>query len=237
TINKNGEEATQYTDEPYIYDLGIVTPDDEVIVIISIEDSEYGYIDFYPYYINEDALNKGYEILSNQSLNVDSFEETKISGTISVDSDSLFFTSIPYDKGWTVRIDGVEIAEEDYVALRDAYLCFNIPAGEHTVELSFMPQGLLLGAGISAFTVLALIFAAIIFAKRRRRNVNAPFVYVPVVTETQEENTENVTEEPVSVEMDIPAEEACEETAAEEEISIIEEEIEKINSEETNKEE
>ncbi|MBR3819021.1 MAG: YfhO family protein [Clostridia bacterium] len=233
TINKNGSEHTQYTDEPYIYDLGVVTPDDEVLVIISIEDSDYGYIDFYPYYINEDALNEGYEILSNQSLNVDSFGETKISGSVSLDNDSLFFTSIPYDKGWTVKIDGVEIAEEDYVALRDAYLCFNIPAGEHTVELSFMPQGLLLGAGVSAFTVIALILAAIIFAKRRKKNVNEPFVYIPAETQETETAEGEANEEPVNVDIDIPEETTDEEAVSEEEISIIEEEIEKINSEET----
>lgn len=236
TINKNGSEYTQYTDEPYIYDLGVVTPDDEVIVIISIEDSDYGYIDFYPYYINEDALNEGYEILSKQSLDVESFGETKISGKVSIDSDSLFFTSIPYDKGWTVKIDGIEIAEEDYVALRDAYLCFNIPAGEHTVELSFMPQGLLLGAGISAFTVIALILAAIVFAKRRKKNVNEPFVYVPAAVEETETADGETTDEPVNVDIDIPEETADEEEIPEEEISIIEEEIEKINSEETTEE-
>ena len=236
TINKNGIEHTQYTDEPYIYDLGVVTPDDEVIVIISIEDSDYGYIDFYPYYINEDALDEGYEILSKQSLDVESFGETKISGKVSVDSDSLFFTSIPYDKGWTVKIDGVEIAEEDYVALHDAYLCFNIPAGEHTVELSFMPQGLLLGAGISAFTVIALILAAIVFAKRRKKNVNEPFVYVPAAVEETETADGETTDEPVNVDIDIPEETADEEEIPEEEISIIEEEIEKINSEETTEE-
>ncbi|MBR3779684.1 MAG: YfhO family protein [Clostridia bacterium] len=233
TINKNGSEHTQYTDEPYIYDLGVVTPDDEVLVIISIEDSDYGYIDFYPYYINEDALNEGYEILSNQSLNVDSFGETKISGSVSLDNDSLFFTSIPYDKGWTVKIDGVEIAEEDYVALRDAYLCFNIPAGEHTVELSFMPQGLLLGAGVSAFTVIALILAAIIFAKRRKKNVNEPFVYIPAEAQETETAEGEANEEPVNVDIDIPEDTTDEEAVSEEEISIIEEEIEKINSEET----
>ena len=244
-INKNGAETTQYTDEPYIYDLGIVTPEDEVLVIINIEDSDYGYIDFYPYYINEDALNEGYEILKAQSLNVDTFEETKISGTVSLDNDSLFFTSIPYDKGWKVKVDGKEIAEEDYVALSDAYLCFNISAGEHSIELSFMPQGLLLGAGVSVLTVLALILAAIIFAKRRKSKADDPFVYVPVVVETEDGMVAGENGEPIGVEIDIPeetaendtlteenAEESESETLQEEEISIIEEEIEKINSEE-----
>lgn len=222
-ITKDGNDYTQYTDEPYIYDLGIVTPEEEIIVVITIEDSDYGYIDFYPYYVNDDKLNEGYEILKSRQLNVTSFKETKINGTVSAESDTLFFTSIPYDKGWTVKVDGVEIAEDDYIALQDAYLCFNLPAGEHEIEISFMPQGLLLGAGISALTVIALIAAAIIFAKRRKKNVNAPFVPVAIPSENGFDS------EPVSVEIGIPEE------TADDDISIIEEELNtEISDSETN---
>ncbi len=216
-ITRDGNDYTQYTDEPYIYDLGIVTPEEEIVVVITIEDSDYGYIDFYPYYVNDDKLNEGYEILKSRQLNVTSFEETKITGTVSAKEDNLFFTSIPYDKGWTVKVDGVEISEDDYIALQDAYLCFNIPAGEHEIEISFMPQGLLLGAGVSALTVIALIAAAIIFAKRRKNNVNAPFVPVAIPAESGFDS------EPVSVEIGIPEE--AESISSDDEISIIEEEL------------
>ncbi len=214
TITANGEEHTQYTDEPYIYDLGVITPEEEVIVFISIEDSEYGYIDFYPYYVNDDKLNEGYEILKSRQLNVTSFEETKIQGTVSVDEDCLFFTSIPYDTGWSVTVDGKKLDESEITALVDSYLCFDLSAGEHTIEISFMPGGLLLGAGICGLTVVALIIAAIFFSKRRKKISLVPFV--PYIPEEEEDNAG----EPVSVDLDIPEEEASEinaesETAAE----------------------
>ena len=141
-----------------------------------------------------------WEILKRRQLNVTSFEETRITGTVSADEDALFFTSIPYDKGWTVKLDGKEIDESDYVALADsAYLSFKLPAGEHTVELSFMPRGLILGAGISAFTVLALIVAAIIFARRRKKAA-----LVPVIQPAEAES------EPMSVSIDLPDESSAE---------------------------
>ena len=231
-ITKGGKDYTQYTDEAYIYDLGIVNPEDEILVLMKIEDSDYGYIDFYPYYVNEDKLNEGYEILKSRQLNVETFEETKITGTVSSETDAVFFTSIPYDKGWTVKIDGVEIAEDDYIPLaEEAYLAFNLPAGEHTIELSFMPQGMILGAGISVFTLLCLVIAAIIFKKRRERNVNAPFV-LPVVEEFSE---------PVSVDIDLPEDleetETSDISETEEEIISEETEITEDSSEETVEEE
>ncbi len=195
TIINNDVEVTQDTDEPYIYDLGIVNPDETVEVKIKIEDSEYGYIDFYPYSVNEEALNEGYEILKNRQLNVTSFEETEIKGTVNLEEDCLFFTSIPYDSGWTVKVDGVEIKEEDYVSLNDAFLCFNITAGEHTVEISFMPDGLIIGICVSAFTVVALFLAALYFARMRRRmclvpDYTPPMPYIPEVKEEAVEITE-----------------------------------------------
>lgn len=195
TIICDDKEVTQDVDEPYIYDLGIVNPDENVEVRIKIEDSEYGYIDFYPYSVNEDALNKGYEILKNRQLNVTSFEETEIKGTVKLEEDCVFFTSIPYDSGWTVKIDGTEISEEDYISLNEAYLCFNITAGEHTVEISFMPDGLIIGICVSVFTVIALFLAALYFARMRRRmclvpDYTPPMPYIPEIKEEAVEITE-----------------------------------------------
>ena len=168
TINKGDKSYVQNTNEPYIYDLGVVTPEETVTVLIKVKDKDYGYIDFFPCYVDDEALNKGYEILKAGQLNVTSFEDTKITGTVTAKEDSLFFTSIPYDKGWKVKIDGKEIAEKDYIALEDAYLCFNIPAGNHSIELEFEQRGFVIGIAISATTVVLMILVAILFAKLRK---------------------------------------------------------------------
>ena len=228
-IGKNGEIYTQDTDEAYIYDLGIVTPEQEISVLIKIENEEYGYIDFYPYYVNDIALTEGYNILNQNSLNVTSFEETKIKGTINAPKDCVFYSSIPYDTGWTVKIDGKEIAQEDYINLVESYLCFNLPAGEHEIEITFMQDGLILGLGITAATIVLLIAAAIFFAKKRK---NQPVYALPaapvvltdddIITEVdmqldEEEITEGESEEEIS------------EDTAEEENTETEEAVEKEN--------
>ena len=199
SITNNDIELTQNTDEPYIYDLGIVTPDETVRVGIKIEESEYGYIDFYPYSVNDEALNKGYEILKSRQLNVTSFEETKITGTVNFAEDCLFFTSIPYDSGWTVKVDGKPISEDDYVAPNEAYLCFNVSAGEHTVEFSFMPDGLIIGAGVTVFTAIALIAAAFYFARMRRRMCLVPDYTPPAPYIPKEVKAEEIIGEPEEI--------------------------------------
>lgn len=173
TIMKADDSVVQETDEPYIYDLGIIHPDETVEVLLTIEDFDYGNINFYPYYIVEEKLDKGYEILKENQFNVKSFEETKITGDISVDKNMVMFTSIPYDEGWTVKIDGKEIDSEDYIYLEEAYLAFNLPKGEHEIEISFTQRGLAPGAMISGATLLLLIIAAIIIKLTSKKREDA----------------------------------------------------------------
>lgn len=202
TISRNGESVDQDIDEPFIFDLGIVSPEDEVTVLITVEDSDYGFIDFYPYYVNDEALNEGYEILRSNQLNVTTFEETKITGTVTAQEDCVFYTSIPYDAGWTVKIDGKEIAREDYISLVDAYLCFNLPAGEHTVELSFMPRGLVVGGVISVMTIIAIILAAILFAKLRKERERKHLQHLALEAERAELLALQMNSDPVEISWD-----------------------------------
>ncbi len=73
------------------------------------------------------------------------------------DSDQMILTTIPYDEGWKVYVDGEEV--EIYETL-DALMAFDIAStGEHTVELKYMPDVYIVGmlisiAGISTFVLL-----------------------------------------------------------------------------------
>lgn len=204
TIGKGNESFVQNTSEPYIYDLGLVTPGETVTVLISVNDRDYGYFDFFPFYVDDEALNKGYEILKEGQLNVESFEETKIKGTATVKEDSLFFTSIPYDKSWTVKVDGKEIDPKDYVALEDAYLCFNLAKGEHSIEISYEQQGFKIGALISATTVLLMVLVAALFAVLRKEKARKEALKKEQEANALAESTENELygTEPTQIDLD-----------------------------------
>lgn len=169
TVYKGDKSKVQSIDEPYILDLGIVGPEDKVEVTINIDkDADmFGQMDFFPYYVNDEKLAEGYEILKSGAINIETFKETYIKGTIKAEKDQIVFTSIPYDKGWSVKIDGKAIKEDDYISLENAYLCFSIPEGEHTVELKFTQRGLLPGAAISLAALIILIAVYFIVKKKR----------------------------------------------------------------------
>ncbi|MFV0557108.1 MAG: YfhO family protein [Enterococcus sp.] len=66
-------------------------------------------------------------------------------GTINASEDQLLVTTIPYDKGWSAKVDGQKV---DVKAFQDAFISFDVPAGKHTVTLSYLPQGFLIGASL-----------------------------------------------------------------------------------------
>ena len=114
------------------------------------------------YLDNEVYGNAMQKMLDGPQLAIDDkAEDDNIFGTLStVDSDQMILTTIPYDEGWNVYVDGEKV--ETYEAL-NALMAFDISeAGEHTVEMKYMPSVYTLGLYVSLFAILAFIFICII---------------------------------------------------------------------------
>ena len=96
--------------------------------------------------------------LQNGGLRLTSFKEDKMTGSITVPKGrTAIFTTIPYDEGWIVKIDGERV--ETYENL-DALLGFDAPAGEHEIELRYMPALYVTAAKLSV-TGAALFLAVL----------------------------------------------------------------------------
>ena len=114
-----------------------------------------------------DKFIKGYNKLKTQSMDVKEFTDTKISGTVSVKENGILYTSIPYDTGWKVTVDGEALDKEELIALGDALLGINLGKGTHTVEFEYTPQGLTIGIGLTVFGVIILLVYIFVIRKRK----------------------------------------------------------------------
>ncbi|MBO4338345.1 MAG: YfhO family protein [Clostridia bacterium] len=117
---------------------------------------------------NKDKFIEGYNKLSQHTLKLTEFENTHFKGEVTAGEDCLLFTSIPYDKGWHITLDGETVDKNDVIAVDDAYISIPLTKGEHTVEFNYFPQGLKAGACISAVTALGLIAYVIINRKKKK---------------------------------------------------------------------
>lgn len=123
--------------------------------------------DFLFYVLDTELLKTTANELAKSAMNIDKFDTGYIRGTVSSEGGYLF-TSIPYNEGWAVKIDG-EKAET--CALSDALLLCKMPEGTHEVELSYTAKGLKTGALISLVSVslsaVLLLVSAIVHKVRK----------------------------------------------------------------------
>ena len=137
-----------------------------VDVEIFLNDDVYKYFDDDDlvdlYYLDKDVFEQGIDRLSTNQLTVKSMEKNNFSGEINVDKDnSMLFLSIPYERGWTVFVDG---KKTDYEELYDSFIGINLNKGKHKIEMFFYPTGL--GVGI-LLTILGIIVLSCYFIIRR----------------------------------------------------------------------
>lgn len=136
---------------------------------IYFAESSSGYF-FYPKYDAQfDALSR----LQSASLKIEDYSNTMIKGTINLpEGQELILTTIPYDEGWNCYVDGKKV--EGTRAL-GSLLAIESTAGEHEIELRYMPKcyvwGFIIsGVGIASF---AAIVAYTIVKKNREKKAEA----------------------------------------------------------------
>lgn len=71
---------------------------------------------------------------TKKEVEITSFESDKIVGKVTLDERAYFVTSIPYDEGFTVKVNGKEIA---YEKVNKAFLGFPLNEGSYEVEITY----------------------------------------------------------------------------------------------------
>ena len=160
-ISGNFLEKSQNMDNNFnIIDLGYCNAGESIFIQANIpEDKGDESVQFFAAGLDIEKFIKGYEILNENSMTDIDFNETDVKGKVNMNKDGVLFTSIPYDEGWTVYVDG---KKTDYYAISDAFLALDLSKGEHTVEFKFLSQGLPLGIRVSVFALIVFLVLAFI---------------------------------------------------------------------------
>ena len=124
--------------------------------------------------LNTDVFEKGYAQLSKNVMETTSLTSSSMTGTINVDERGLFYTSIPYEKGWTATVDGQKV---DITPVGNSLLAFPLEEGNHTISLTYYPNGFWAGFAVSVVCVLLLACACVLKYKFKKKIIPDP-VYV-----------------------------------------------------------
>ena len=109
------------------------------------------------------AWTENVNAVNLESLVVDG---PKVSGTVSADETGVLAINAPYSSGWHCRIDGQEV---DVLHVSELFPGVVVQPGQHQVEFYYVNKAFVASAVISGITLAAIIVAAIVSHRLRRR--------------------------------------------------------------------
>lgn len=152
------------------------------IKLVPLEEKAYISTEsIYFYTLDEECLKSCYESLKDGQFLIDAdYKEDHLTGKITVtEENALFFTSIPYDAGWIIKVDGEEVTpylsteeicdeetgetmgteEQPY---QDALIVLPLQKGEHTLSFEYRPDCFIYGSAISLISLSVFLLIVVI---------------------------------------------------------------------------
>lgn len=139
------------------------------LVNVRVEASAYDDINLYFSEIAElhmDTLTQTLDKLKKNGIQLTDHKKGKLSGKIILEEGQYILTSIPYDEGWSIKIDGKKANAEKFAG---TFMAIKCPAGEHEINLSYTSQGVVAGAATAAVAIImSLLYFSISWVFKKR---------------------------------------------------------------------
>ncbi|MCI8307095.1 MAG: YfhO family protein [Lachnospiraceae bacterium] len=104
--------------------------------------------------LNMDLLRETLGTLNENGMELTEHSGGRLSGKITVGDGQKIITSIPYDEGWTVKIDGKKAGVEKFA---DTFLVIDAGSGEHSISFQYISPGFKAGMLLFAAAVLSAV--------------------------------------------------------------------------------
>lgn len=115
------------------------------------------------YRLDEEVLARTLAALGEKGLENVTWESDFISGDITIEQAGRLVLSVPYEDGWTVRING---EEREGALFGGCLMAFDLEAGSYRLEMRYRPAGSRAGLAVSVGSIL--VFAGAMFMRKRR---------------------------------------------------------------------
>lgn len=150
--------------ESGILPLGRFTPGETITLRLKwlsqpypVDQTQFGYE-------NQTLLEKYFAVLNREPVTLNKISSSHLNGTYSINSENrLLFFSIPYEEDWRIFIDGEKTDQKEIFG---ALMSVDTIEGTHSIEMSYLPKGLITGSVISTISIILFVFWA---CKRPRK--------------------------------------------------------------------
>ncbi|MCI7083414.1 MAG: YfhO family protein [Tenericutes bacterium] len=122
-------------------------------VTVEFLKGEYHIEDLKLYYMSYDDIKNVNKSITK--VNIDKAKGDYIYASVNNNEDGYFVTTLPYDKGYTVLVDGREVETE---IVNKFALGFKLEKGKHNIEISYKSPFKNIGIILSIFGIVLFIF-------------------------------------------------------------------------------
>lgn len=137
--------------------VGRFKPGDTVTIRVEGTDS-LNLSDFYLYFEDIDAIDEWKacaDAFLEDEVSLKKISSSHIKGTVNAKENGTLLFSMPFDTGWNVTIDGKKVPIYESLS---ALMSIDLQAGEHIIEMRYVPRGIFAGAALSLISLIILVF-------------------------------------------------------------------------------
>jgi uncharacterized membrane protein YfhO len=133
------------------------------VTLINNDSDKLGGQVFHAVVVDEAALQDAYSLLSTNSLKIFTMEDGYLAGSYVATEDTVLFTTIPYDRGWSIFVDGRPI---EATISQGTFIALQLDPGLHQIEMKYHIPGLTIGLLVSAISLMVFIIATVFLPKK-----------------------------------------------------------------------
>ena len=165
--SSGGAKYAQFTGLGYnIQFIGSYNDGEEIKVKIKLVRSRLTIKEIQVYSCNMNNFEKVYGNLSLNTIENTDYKDGYVKGDVTVTADkTLLYTSIPYDEGWTLKVDGKDC---EYIKILNGFIGVDLEEGQHTIEFKYKLPGFKVGLSISIISLIILVCIGIYNYKKKR---------------------------------------------------------------------
>ncbi len=154
-----GEYFNDY--EWSIRECGYYSPGDTVSVRFMLDEDSIEIDNAYFYYESGQVLKAWYKDAVSTSCHINKLSSSHLTADVNVaDASDYIVFSVPYDDDWRIRVDGKKVKP---VKVMDALMAVKISGGEHSIDMMYIPDGIIIGGPITL--ICGIIASIILFNK------------------------------------------------------------------------
>ncbi len=168
--NKLTKEGWKYHNKNFTFEYVISSNEDIESLDILFSKGKYNISNLKFYILDYDEIGGVNKLFDEFVINKEKTFGDVIEGSINVKEDGWFHLSIPYDEGFTIKVDGKEV---EYGHSDIDFIGFNIEKGKHEIKFEYTAPGMKLGkiisvSGLIMFAIVIVTESAVNIRKRRK---------------------------------------------------------------------